>query len=120
MQRARDHALYPGHSQRAFPICSDIPVSESRNNAKVTLAFNAGCIEAMNWEAIGAIGEVVGAAGVIATLIYLAAQIRQNAAATRADIRQSLAEQQTQFINTRATDPFLRASMEKVLSLIHI
>ena len=32
----------------------------------------------MNWEAIGAIGELLGAAGVIATLGYLAIQIRQN------------------------------------------
>ncbi len=32
----------------------------------------------MNWEAIGAIGEVLGAAGVIITLAYLAVQIRQN------------------------------------------
>lgn len=32
----------------------------------------------MNWEAVGAIGEVLGAAGVIVTLAYLALQIRQN------------------------------------------
>lgn len=32
----------------------------------------------MNWEAIGAIGEIVGALGVILTLGYLAFQIRQN------------------------------------------
>ena len=32
----------------------------------------------MNWEAIGAIGEIVGALGVILTLGYLAYQIRQN------------------------------------------
>jgi poly(3-hydroxyalkanoate) synthetase len=32
----------------------------------------------VNWEALGAIGEVVGAIGVIATLGYLAVQIRQN------------------------------------------
>ena len=32
----------------------------------------------MNWEAIGAIGEIVGAFGVIVTLIYLALQIKQN------------------------------------------
>ena len=32
----------------------------------------------MNWEAIGAVGEVLGAIGVIATLVYLAVQIRQN------------------------------------------
>lgn len=32
----------------------------------------------MNWEAIGAIGEIIGAAGVIITLLYLASQLRQN------------------------------------------
>jgi len=32
----------------------------------------------MNWEAIGAIANVLAAVGVIATLIYLAIQIRQN------------------------------------------
>lgn len=38
----------------------------------------------MDWEAIGAAGEVLGAAGVIATLAYLAMQIRQNTRALRA------------------------------------
>ena len=31
----------------------------------------------MNWEMIGAIGELVGAAAVVATLFYLASQIRE-------------------------------------------
>lgn len=31
----------------------------------------------MNWEAVGAVGETVGAIGVVVTLIYLAMQIRQ-------------------------------------------
>ncbi len=30
----------------------------------------------MNWEAVGAIGEIVGATAVVATLIYLASQVR--------------------------------------------
>lgn len=34
----------------------------------------------MNWDAIGAIGEILGAIAVLGTLIYLAAQIRQNIA----------------------------------------
>lgn len=38
----------------------------------------------MNWEAIGAVGEVLGATGVIVTLGYLAMQIRQNTRALRA------------------------------------
>jgi len=32
----------------------------------------------MNWEALGAIGEIVGAIGVIVSLVYLATQIRQS------------------------------------------
>ena len=31
----------------------------------------------MNWEAIGAVGEVLGALAVISTLLYVAVQIRQ-------------------------------------------
>ena len=30
----------------------------------------------MDWEAIGAVGEIVGAAGVLVTLAYLATQIK--------------------------------------------
>ena len=44
----------------------------------------------MSWEAIGSIGEVVGAAGVLASLIYLAVQIRQNTLLMRGTIRQQL------------------------------
>lgn len=32
----------------------------------------------MNWDAIGAVGEVLGAVAVVGTLGYLALQIRQN------------------------------------------
>jgi hypothetical protein len=32
----------------------------------------------MNWSALGAIGEIVGAAGVILSLLYLAIQVRNN------------------------------------------
>ena len=38
----------------------------------------------MNWEAAGAIGEMVGAMAVFFTLAYLAIQIRQNTRAVRA------------------------------------
>jgi hypothetical protein len=39
----------------------------------------------MDWQAIGAIGEMLAAAGVILTLVYLAAQIRQNTRSQRAE-----------------------------------
>ncbi len=43
----------------------------------------------MNWDALGAIGEVVGAAAVIITLAYLAVQIRQNTRMNASALRQS-------------------------------
>jgi hypothetical protein len=38
----------------------------------------------MNWEAIGATAEAIGALGVIVSLLYLAVQIRQNTASVKA------------------------------------
>lgn len=46
----------------------------------------------MNWEAAGAIGEMIGAVGVIMTLVYLAAQIRQNTKAVNASTFQANTE----------------------------
>ena len=40
----------------------------------------------MNWEAIGAFGEVAGAILVIVSVIYLARQIQQNTATSRAEV----------------------------------
>jgi len=42
----------------------------------------------MNWDAIGALGEVIGAFGVIATLAFLAYQIRQNSNLLRVNAQQ--------------------------------
>jgi len=37
----------------------------------------------VNWEAVGAVAELLGALGVIVTLVYLGLQIRQNTVSTR-------------------------------------
>ena len=37
----------------------------------------------MNWEAIGAVGEVLGAVAVVITLVYLARQLRENTKSIR-------------------------------------
>lgn len=42
----------------------------------------------MNWDAVGAIGEVVGAVAVIITLAYLAVQVRQNTRMNASAVRQ--------------------------------
>ena len=44
----------------------------------------------MNWEAIGAVGEVVAALAVVVTLVYLSTQIRQNNKLLRSGSRQAL------------------------------
>ena len=44
----------------------------------------------MNWEAIGAIGEITGALAVVVTLVYLSFQLRHNTYATRASTAQAL------------------------------
>jgi hypothetical protein len=47
----------------------------------------------MNWDAIGAIAELLGAMGVTASLIYLATQMRQNTRAMRAGAYQEVLNQ---------------------------
>jgi hypothetical protein len=46
----------------------------------------------LDWEAIGAIGEIIGALAVVITLIYLSVQLRNNTASTRAMTAQALAD----------------------------
>ena len=44
----------------------------------------------MNWEMTSTIAEIIGAAGVIASLIYLAMQIRQSTKVSRAEMTKDL------------------------------
>lgn len=53
----------------------------------------------MNWDAIGAIAEMVGALSVIASIIYLAYQIRQNTLSNRITAMQNTTDQFTSFGN---------------------
>lgn len=46
----------------------------------------------MNWEAISAIGEIVGATVVVLTLGYLAIQIRQSTKLANADAHERVVE----------------------------
>jgi hypothetical protein len=44
----------------------------------------------VNWEAVSTIAEIIGAAGVIASLLYLAVQIRQSTKVARAETTKDL------------------------------
>ncbi len=61
----------------------------------------------MNWEALGAIGEIVGAAGVVVTLGYLAIQIRQNTRSVRAAAFQEAIRDAAQSTDQLGRDPEL-------------
>lgn len=57
----------------------------------------------MNWGAVGAIAEPVGAEGVIVTLAYLAVEIRDSNRVARAQSRQSITEFINQIVPLRMT-----------------
>ena len=65
----------------------------------------------MNWEAIGAIGEILGAIAVLVTLVYLAAQIRQNSEFVKAATYHSTMRARNEFNFAIATTPELSALM---------
>jgi hypothetical protein len=44
----------------------------------------------MNWDAVGAVAELIGALGVVITLAYLAVQIRQNTQTVRSTAQQGM------------------------------
>ncbi len=58
----------------------------------------------MNWEAIGAVGEVVGAIGVILTLAYLAVQIRHNTRTAQASTELEASKQLTSYVERVSRD----------------
>ena len=61
----------------------------------------------MNWEAIGAIGEVGGAIAVVATLVYLARQIRQSTETARVAAYHQASQQISSASTALSTDPAL-------------
>ncbi len=68
----------------------------------------------MNWEAIGAVGEVVGALAVVLTLAYLAVQIRQNTNLSKADALQRSTDQYTKLLLDIGSNPELRATWVRI------
>ena len=61
----------------------------------------------MNWEAIGAVGEVVGAAGVIASLLYLAVQVQASTRASAVEAKLAATRMYTDFMGSLIQSPEL-------------
>jgi len=70
----------------------------------------------MNWDAIGAVGEIVGAAAVVASLVYLAVQIRAQSRETRVsamhDISVGFRDAISRFAAEDATAIFVKANKD--------
>src|SRR5947208_16279733 len=56
----------------------------------------------MNWEAVSAIGQIVGAVGVIISVIYLALQVRSNARQTRLASMRTMSDALNQWLQSLA------------------
>jgi hypothetical protein len=59
----------------------------------------------MNWDEVGAIGQVLGSIAVFVTLIYLARQIQQNTSALRSAFWQAVQDAEHRFDQSIAADP---------------
>ena len=70
----------------------------------------------MNWEAVGAVAELLGAAGVIASLIYLARQIGQNSRIVEASTSQAVADAAQTRLLAVAQSPSLAGALAKLVS----
>ena len=66
----------------------------------------------MNWEALGAIAELIGAVGVIASLIYVGFQVRQNTRSMRAATYDSLVRSNGEWLAPLIQDAALAESFE--------
>lgn len=71
----------------------------------------------MNWDALGAIAELVGALAVILTLAYLARQISQNTKMMSAQAYQARSDSLVDINMTVADSPVLATIQDKVLSM---
>ena len=61
----------------------------------------------MNWDALGAIAELVGAGGVVASLLYLAVQVRTSNRASAVQAKLDSTRLQTDFIDSMLDHPEL-------------
>ncbi len=70
----------------------------------------------MNWEAVGAFGEIVGAVGVVVSLLYLAIQIRgqnrESRLASVHELTESFRNAILSFQNPNLADVFARAKTD--------
>ena len=70
----------------------------------------------VNWQALGAIGEIIGAVAVVASLLYLARQTKKNAQALDATSSREFSYRLSDWHREAARDPELKRIIMKSLS----
>jgi len=68
----------------------------------------------MDWDAIGAIGELVSAAAVLATLIYLSVQITQARGMQQAEAIRATRAERREFFTSMRDSPYIPEIFEKL------
>ncbi len=68
----------------------------------------------MNWEAIGAVGEILSAVAVLITLVYLAIQIRHARSAQQSEAVRSNRQERREFFTYLRDSPYMPAILAKV------
>src|SRR5210317_2003544 len=68
----------------------------------------------MNWDAIGAVGELLGALVVIATLLYLARQLSQTGKISKSSVARELQQKYTDLYTLIASDPGINALVTRL------
>jgi len=70
----------------------------------------------MTWDAIGALGEVIGAAGVIASLLYLAVQVRASTRASAVEAKLRSTRLLSDYMDSLIHDPELNDLLRRGLA----
>jgi hypothetical protein len=68
----------------------------------------------MNWEILGSIGEIIGAIGVILSLLYVGKQLKQTNIMARSGVRQEISSQSNVWAMSIASSPSLAEALSKV------
>jgi hypothetical protein len=70
----------------------------------------------MNWDALGAVGELLGGLVVIATLLYLARQLSQTNKISKSSVARELQQKYTDLYTLIASDPGINSLVTRLRS----
>ena len=75
-----------------------------QNDETLGRASSEQVVLPMNWNAVAALAELLGAVAVVGSLLYLAAQVRQNTKQSRLAAQQVIVNRKLNIISAKSTD----------------